>query len=28
MPPIIFNARTTELSDVIKTICRLEGEEC
>jgi len=28
MPPIIFNARTTGLSDVIKTICRLEGEEC
>ena len=27
MPPIIFNARTTELPDVIKTICRLEGED-
>ncbi len=27
MPPIVFNARTTELPDVIKTICRLEGED-
>lgn len=27
MPPIVFNARTTTLPDVIKTICRLEGED-
>jgi len=27
MPPIVFNARTTTLPDVIRTICRLEGED-
>lgn len=27
MPPIVFNAMTTTLPDVIRTICRLEGQD-